>query len=401
MKKIFSLSLAFLIVLSFCACGTSDVTYDKYTLVADNLYEVVCDEYDYDYLLQNGTGNIDFIYGGACSAIKEGNYLGRNFDFVVGDASEIVVKTPAKKGRYACVGMVGGLLWLTSDFVESGLDEDAKKLIPLMLLDGINEKGLAIEINCVNSRDVGGLTMHTNPGKPQVAQLCVIRYLLDNAASADEAIELMKNIDIVNVRDTMGLIENQFEVHFLIADKDKSYVVEFDNSMPDGEKLIVMENETVLTNFYLHRANVNEDVFSDYAMGVERYRKLVDNRISVDSVDTMKALMQSIRFSNSNRQDGEYDPGENFDNPYTCFSDHPVFGDDGINYKNYKEHIPEILEIMKKDDAKMTNVLKDPNLNNPDLLWATSHNTVYDLVNKTMSVSIFERFDKYYDYSAK
>ncbi len=400
LKKIVSLSLILMMILSMCACNNSNaVKYDEYKKIADNLYEVTVDGYDYDYLFEGEYGNIDFVYSG-CSGIKEGAYLGRNFDFVLEDASEIIVKTPAKKDRYASVGMVGGLLWLSADFIESGLDEDAKNLIPLMLLDGINEKGLAVEINCVNSADVGGLTMHTDPGKKEVPQLCMVRYLLDNAASADEAVEIMKNVDIVNTRDVMGLIANAFEIHFLIADKDKSYVVEFDNTKPDGEKLIIMEDESIMTNFYLHIADPENDIYSENSMGIERYRKLKDNRSSVSSVETMKDLMESIRFSNSNRLDGEYDPGENFDNPYTCFSDHPVSGENGFNYKTHREHIPEIMEIMRNDGAKITKVLQDPKLNNPDLLWGTSHTAVYDLENRSMSVAVFERYDNYYKYIA-
>lgn len=398
-KRIIAITLVMTVALSLCACGADTQKFDEYVKVADNLYEVTCDEYDYDYLLsETGYGNIDFLRSG-CSAVKEGTFLGRNFDFAAGDASEIVVRTTAKNGRYASVGMAGGLLWLSSDFMESGLNEDAKKLIPLVILDGINEKGLAVESNCVNAADAGGMTMSTNPGKTKVAQLCIVRYLLDNAASADEAVELMKNIDIVNTRDVMGLVPNCFETHFLITDKDKTYVVEFDNSMPDGEKLIVMEDETVMTNFYLHKSDTEKNIYPDNSMGIERYRKISDNRGSVGSAEAMKELMRSVRFSNSNRTDGEYAPGENYENPYTCFSDHAVFGEDVINYANCREHLPEIIEIMQSDEKTTEKVLLDPKLENPDGIWCTSHSAVYDLEKKSMSVSVFERFDTYYDYS--
>lgn len=402
MKKRLSclfLIIAFVTTSIFCSCANnSSVEFDKYKKIADNLYEVTCDQYDYDYLKEEGYGNPDFLSGG-CSAIKEGNYLGRNFDFVAGDAAEIVVKTTSKDDRYASVGMTGGLLWLTSDFMENGLDEDAKKLIPILMLDGINEKGLAVEINCVNATDVGGMTMHTNPGATEVPELAVVRYLLDKAANADEAIEIMKNIDIVNTRNAMGLQTFNFEIHFLIADKDKSYVVEFDNTLPDGDKLVIMEDETVMTNFYLHLSDVDNNIYPDNSMGIERYRKLDDNRASVNSMETMKALMQSIRFTNSNRLDGEYNPGANFDNPYTCFSDHTVFGDNPINYSNYSEHLDDIISMMKNDESLIAKVLADPELKNPNNLWCTSHNSVYDLENKKMSVSVYERYDKYYDYT--
>ncbi|MDO4988513.1 MAG: linear amide C-N hydrolase [Synergistes sp.] len=398
MKKLFFVFAALTLLLLW-GCNSKQNDYDKYKQIANQLYEVTCDAYDYDYMLKDGYGNAKYLAG--CSCVKVGNYLGRNFDFVAGDAAEIVVRTTAKKDRYASVGMVGGLMWLTSDFMESGLDEDAKKIVPLLLLDGINEKGLVVEINCVNTIDVGGMTTHTNPGKPEISQLCVVKYLLDHAANADEAIELMKDIDIVNPRDVMGLISQQFELHFLIADKDKTYIVEFNNTKPDGEKIVVLEGESVMTNFYLHLADTDKNIYPDNSIGVERYRKLTANKDSVNSLDTMKKLMRSVRFSNSNRTDGEYAPGENYDNPYTCFSDHPILGKDGINYANYKEHLPKILESMERDKTMVDDILKDPKLNNPNGLWVTSHSSVYDLNNKTMSVAVYERFDRYYDYSVK
>ncbi|MDO4941046.1 MAG: carcinine hydrolase/isopenicillin-N N-acyltransferase family protein [Erysipelotrichaceae bacterium] len=399
-KKIIASMLITFMCLTLCSCENKqeEIEYDKYTKIAENLYEVTCDEYDYDYLLTGDYGNIDFL-NGACSGIKQGNYMGRNFDFVAGDASEVVVKTTHKDGRYASIGMTGGLLWLSSEFMDNGLDEDAIKLLPILILDGINEKGLAVEINCVNSTDVGGLTMETNPGKKEVAELCVVRYLLDNAASADEAVEIMKDINIVNTRNVMGLNTYDFEIHFLICDANKSYVVEFDNTKQDGDKLVILEDESIMTNFYLHTCDPENETYSENATGIERYRKLVDNKESVNSLDDMKELMQSIRYSNSYRLDDEYDPGVNFDNKYTCFSDHPIFGDNPVNAINYKEHLEEIMSEMKVDSPEINRVLADPKLDNLSLLWCTSHSSVYDLANKKMSVAIFERFDTYYDYS--
>lgn len=79
-------------------------------------------------------------------------------------------------------------------------------------------------------------------------------------------------------------------------------------------------------------------------------------------------------------------------------SDHPIFGENPINYKNMGEHIPEIIKNMKHDEIEIVGILKDPELKNPDNLWVTSHSSIYDLENLTMSVAIYERFDKYYDY---
>ena len=54
---------------------------------------------------------------------------------------------------------------------------------------------------------------------------------------------------------------------------------------------------------------------------------------------------------------------------------------------------------MKKNEAEITEILKDPKMTNPNDLWVTSRSVVYDLEKKTMSVAVYERFDKYFDYS--
>lgn len=113
--------------------------------------------------------------------------------------------------------------------------------------------------------------------------------------------------------------------------KDKSYVVELNNSKPEGEKMIVMPGENIMTNYYLHLSDYEKGIYPDYSIGIERYRKLKDNFDTVNSVETMKKLMQSVKYTNVNRLDGEYAPGANFDNPYTCFSEQFSSGNNPIN----------------------------------------------------------------------
>ena len=405
LTMVLSVVIALLIVVfTDISVGEAATLQGNFKKLANQMYEVTYDDYQTDFdmkkLVDKGYSNVTFL--GGCSAAKKGQFLGRNLDFIAGDAAEIVVKTTNKNGRYATIGMFGGMLWLNSEMMDAGLkDVDVIEFIPHFIVDGMNEKGVAVEFNVVNVRDTGGsFTTHTNPGKKEVSQYFVPRYLLDRAASADEAIEILKNIDVVSPNPDIGGIKaSKYELHYLICDKDKSYVVEFDNSKPEGEKMIVMEGENISTNYYLHLSDYEKGIYPDYSEGIERYRKLKDNLSSVNSVETMKKLMQSVKYTNVNRLDGEYAPGKNFDNPYTGFSDHFSAEDNPINYSNYRKHFPELMESMKRTEALLKKILKDPKLENPNHFWVTSHNTVYDLKNKTMTVAIYERFDKYYDYS--
>ncbi len=405
------LTMLFSLVIALCIVVFTDISegetaarHSNFKKLANQFYEVTYDDYKTDFdmkkLSDKGFSNVTFL--GGCSAAKQGQFLGRNLDFIAGDAAEMVVRTTNKNSRYATIGMFGGMLWLNSEMMDAGLkDADVIEFIPHFIVDGMNEKGVAIEFNVVNTLDTGaGFTLHTNKGKKEVPQYFLPRYLLDRAASADEAIEILKNIDVVSPNPDIGGIKaDNYELHFLICDKDKSYVVELDNSKPEGEKMIVMPGENISTNYYLHLADYEKGIYPDYSEGVERYRRLKDNLDTVNSVETMKKLMQMVKYTNTNRLDGEFAPGANFDNPYTCFSEQFSSGDNPIHYNNYREHLPEITELMRQKESMLKKILKDPKLENPYNLWVTSHNTVYDLKNKKMTVAIYERFNKYYNYS--
>ena len=71
------------------------------------------------------------------------------------------------------------------------------------------------------------MSLHcTSIRSKKVPQYFLIRYMLDGAASADEAIEIMKTIDMVDtLPDIAGIQASQYELNFLISDKNKSYAV--------------------------------------------------------------------------------------------------------------------------------------------------------------------------------
>lgn len=400
MKKIFKLSLlSFMTIglLSGCSSDDDQKTRSRFRKIAENFYEATYTDYDYDFLLERRYSNMDYLAGG-CSAIKNGNFLGRNFDFVYGDISNVLIRTPHTNERYATVGMVAGLFWLTTSKIEGTLTEEQSKIIPLNILDGINEKGVAIEINCVNAVDVGGRTKHTNPGKKKVSELAVVRYLLDHASSAENAIEILNEIDIVNdfEMDTMGLTSREFEVHFMITDKDKSYLVELDNTKPDGEKMVVLENQGISTNFYVHGTDFDKNTYLDHSMGVERYKKLSDLKPEMTSLAKTKETMESVRYTNSSLLEGEYDP--KLGNGYTCYSDHPTFGENPIYYANIGEHIEEIEASMVEEHAETMKFINKETKENPNSFWCTCFTSCYDLINKTVDVAIYEDYTHYHHF---
>jgi hypothetical protein len=159
--------------------------------------------------------------------------MGRNFDF--SSATGMILHTIPKRGYETIttfnVEFFGfGEGWLPEGFVNqymalSGL---------FFALDGINEKGLAVADLMAGDDAV----THQDSGKPALTTTSAISYLLKNAATVDEALELLRKIDM---NSDIGSAH-----HYAISDASgKSVVVEY----VDNE-LIVVDTPAV-TNHYL------------------------------------------------------------------------------------------------------------------------------------------------------
>lgn len=166
--------------------------------------------------------NILNTVGGFCSAVRSGNYFGRNYDWYYNEQVSFVVYTPAKNGKHAVLGMAQGTKDLTQEFVESGVYSKSYDIVPFILQDGINDAGLICEINVCPTGDKG-LTKGTNNEGDDLCALMIPRFVLDNAASVDEAKQLLESRNIY-CPDNSGFTQ---EFHFMLADASKTAVVEF------------------------------------------------------------------------------------------------------------------------------------------------------------------------------
>ena len=173
---------------------------------------------------------------GGCSTLcvenENGGYLfGRNFDWHRCNGM-IVVCRPSK--GYRSVSTVN------TDFVTSGSDfelsDDVLRFCALYApLDGMNEAGVCVSVNMVYD---SGASINQNSGKPDLTTSTAIRLILDRAASAKQAVELLRSYDL---HASFG-----YTVHYAIADKSGySVAVEY-----IGNKMYVTETRA-LTNFYV------------------------------------------------------------------------------------------------------------------------------------------------------
>lgn len=273
MKKALAMAATFILLLSLAGCGAhvseADAPADHaVTVQADSEIEELAKglsavryegEDGFSAFLSEGGAKtdgevvrflVDSIFAGnqgaftmdtqvfGCSTLSvpnaEGGYLfGRNFDW---NACNALVITSYPQDGYASVSTVN------LDFIRQGagmagslLSADIMIIAALYApLDGMNEKGLCVSVNMIQDGD----TISQDTGKPDLTTTTAIRLLLNQAATVEEALDLLSQYDLHASMNYM--------VHFAIADADgNSVAVEYvDNEM-------VVTKTPVLTNFYL------------------------------------------------------------------------------------------------------------------------------------------------------
>ena len=232
------------------------------------------------------------VTGNGCTAFVTRNekgevIYGRNFDFL--SAPSLQLYTEPKNG-YKSISTVNlSFAGYAHNFLPEGsiFDKFLTLAAPFLPFDGMNEKGVAIALLAVPEADPpydsNKITLNTTTA---------IRLVLDNAATVEEAVELLRNYNIY--------FSGDVECHYLIADASgHSVIVEFYD-----DELQVIEAETnyqIATNFIAYNGlNIGEG-FTEF----ERYhaveKELLDNNNILNENDAI-ALLAKVGV-----QDGEVD----------------------------------------------------------------------------------------------
>ncbi len=192
-----------------------------------------------------------------CSALTvrtpgKGVLMGRNFDF--NSATAIVLHTIPDNGYETITTFNVDYLGFGEDWLPEGFTNQYMALSCLFFaLDGINEKGLAIADLMAGDEAV----TNQDTGKPDLTTSAAICYMLKNAATVDEAVKLLRGIDM---HSDIGAAH-----HYAMADATgKSIVVEYvDNQM-------VVVDSPVAANHYLCEAKLNVGLTE----GDHRYKRM-------------------------------------------------------------------------------------------------------------------------------
>lgn len=288
---------------------TPENAYDSIEFVSD--YHAYADysRLDYGYA-KRYLGDME-IHNFACSSAVMNGHIVRNYDWKYSEDCEFTVRTPNT------IGTVGQVKGLTKDFVRSMKYSDKYKLVPFMLVDGMNDAGLEIEINVVPNDH--GDTTDTNVGKEKINALMLIRWALDHCSTVADVVKALS--EDISIFVPQALRDMGYEVHFLMHDKTMG-----EN---DGAVLEFIDNECVwtnhnkMTNFFISGTTFKDDGtvpvigetdieyygLTEHSQGLERYNIIVNHS------GTKKELLEKLKYTqlytlNSNKWYSELCSGD-------------------------------------------------------------------------------------------
>ena len=331
--------LIFLAVMTLCvaACNDTENLFPEDSLYRitrfDNqpfLGETYINDFDYEAGNQFLIDRYSQPVTGGCSSFRVGGYAARNLDWYIRDYAVLVVHTAANraKGRYASVALVSSNPFVNREMIAGGTVNDEmtangvtvsnwRNLFPVFTTDGINEKGLCVNTNIVvheNGVREGYIPCTGKEGQPKTSFVSLPRYILDNCATADEAIQKCSQLNLCEALSGPLATEDS---HIMVSDKDKTVVLEwYNNEMVYTEYLPTEGNlfksaegmPAIMTNFYnyIGRNHIDGDgaiQFEDllavhpYAMGVERYETLRDGLENVTDIESAQAQISKVYYT--------------------------------------------------------------------------------------------------------
>lgn len=276
------------------------VPYDSLEKVADYLYKADYSILDYNFAKEHmGETNL-----GSCSAYKQGNLIGRNYDWWYNNEVSFFIRTPHTVEYKSTIGIAGSVSGLTKDFVESRIISSDYTILPFYLQDGMNESGLFAEINVVPKID-GKETQPTVELRERIPSVMLVRYILDHYDTVSEAVADLSQY--VQIYTPSKLLNQGYEAHFLLADNTQAVVIEF----IDGEIKVI--NSNLSTNFHLYNVTLNEDGtvntpetaiegkypadngIEDYGTGLERYN--IMSQLMASNKDEMFNILDEVIYS--------------------------------------------------------------------------------------------------------
>ena len=207
------------------------------------------------------------------SKTPEGDYIfGRNFDL---DYSPPMIVFTEPDNGYKSVSIVNlSFMGYSADNLPDGFANSIIALAaPYIPIDGMNSEGLSAGILLISDFQLTA----QDTDKIDLQTTTAIRMILDNCATVDEAVEMLRNYDMNSSAGST--------YHFQIADATgKSVIIEYINN----EMIVTTPEEfyQACTNFV-----ISEGEYYGYGRGQDRYEVLMNALASSEGVLTEPQVM--------------------------------------------------------------------------------------------------------------
>lgn len=239
-----------------------------------------------------------------CTAPNGDVLMARNFDFTADGPSPVVVCNTAPADGYRSVSIISmSLLKYPKGSLSDGqTDVSLLAAAPYLLMDGMNEKGLAICVLYLDPSDTlngmwyGG-TEQYDRHKHDIMTTIAMRLVLDRAASVDEALALLNQYNMfANEKNPKS------SYHFLLGDKSgKSVVMEY---IPqEGKWVMCPVDINYTTNFYMHPQMYGighgHDRFNKMQHALKEKQNLLSETEAMDVLESVSQAPTTDKTSNT------------------------------------------------------------------------------------------------------
>lgn len=339
-------------------------SYERLERLGDFIYEVWYGPTDYN----DAEKYFDIHYkptNALCTTVRANNFFGRNLDWYYSNLADFIVHTPAENGRHEVMAL-GNMEGLTEQFIQSGEYSEKYLYLPYHLTDGINDSGLCCSVNVVPTDSEYGRTYGTNPGKPNMNGLLIVRYILDNHTVALEAVnDIAENFNVY----MPNTAERSDEFHYIVADKDYTYLLEFINNEAHIFNISV---KPFMTNFRLYgtsediRGHIDYNSVEQYGNGLERYDIVGDalDTMIVDDASDLENILDMVKYTLTYTQDPTWK---------TEFA--------GLYGRKVTDPYSDYEEIIAGARAAYNERTRDE-----ELTWQTMHRSVYDMQERSLRI---------------
>ncbi len=391
-RLIIGLCAVIVVVGIIVVCVNTNTTNDNKeqglmgTVIGDYIIELPeITEIDFDKALkffEENYGRYNFEAG--CTTVgkvtKDGDTLvGRSYDLYYSYSPAFVVHT-AIPGHYKTIGICyngfnGAVTFEKAK--KSGLNEKDLYTVYCMSGDVLNEKGFYVEANMRNAQpaDTGIKESNgTNPGADlRMSFATLVRYLGENAATVNEALEIANSIDVYGFKtDKISWCGGLF-----LADATGHYGV---LELVDN-KLVWNDMQQAQANFYLSPEYKDK---ATLGMGFGRYDTVMAGIDAVENEDDMRSLINKVRYLQSNDPDTcAFDP----------ITEHTGAVIDGKTYyiKDMFDPINrEILAELMREKAQKIKTMSVDELRADGTTWLAAYQTIVNCNERTLTVQFFE-----------